>query len=110
MMPPAVGNRCRDVDDVARAHPQHRSCGLLRQMKESREIYRDHRCEVLFRILGERLGDEDAGVVDKRIYSSEALGSRAKNAFGRLRAGNVTSITKIAGSSLLRIERELAIT
>src|SRR6202043_4028039 len=59
-------------------------------MKESREIYRDHRCEILFRILGERLGDEDASVVDKRIYSPEALGSHAQNAFGRLRAGNVT--------------------
>src|ERR1700726_2541901 len=59
-------------------------------MKESREIYRDHRREVLFRILGERLGDEDASVVDKRIYLSEALGSYAQNAFGRLGAGNVT--------------------
>jgi hypothetical protein len=47
-----------------------------------------------------------------------ALGSDAKNAVGRLGAGKVTSITRItgitritriAGSSLSRIERELAI-
>jgi hypothetical protein len=91
------------------------SCGFMvaqpiePRPPESREIYRDHRCEVIFRILGERLGDEDACVVDKRIYSSEVLGSRAQNAFGRL--GRVSpSITRIAGSLLSRIERELAIT
>src|ERR1700722_2277549 len=84
------GNGLRDVDDVARAHPQHPACGLLRHMKESREIYGDHRCEVLFGILGEMLGDEDASVVDKGIYSSEALGSYGQNEFGRLGAGNVT--------------------
>ena len=45
----------------------------LRDVKEPGDVRPGHRVEVLLRVLEERLADEQAGVVDERVDTPEAL-------------------------------------
>src|SRR6266403_827108 len=83
------GDRCRDVDDVTGARPQHRGQCLLRDVEESRQIYSCHPHKVGFGIVDERLGDEDAGVVYQRVDAPKALDGRADDAVGSRGGGDV---------------------
>src|SRR5258708_33789145 len=67
-----LGEGGRYVDDVAAAPLQHLADGTLRQPEEAGEVDADHGCVVVIRIVGERLGDVDAGVVDERVDAPEA--------------------------------------
>ena len=51
---------------------QHFANGPLGQREESGEIDSDHRCIVVSGVIGERLGDEHAGIVDERVDAAEA--------------------------------------
>src|SRR6516165_3543585 len=62
-----VGDGGRDVDDVAAAVLQHLGYGAPSQPEEPREVDRDHEGVVVGGVVGERLGNEYAGVVDKGV-------------------------------------------
>src|SRR5689334_21461431 len=56
-------------------------------MEEARVIDRDDVGEIFRRVFDERLGDEDAGIVDQRIHAAEALDRGLHNPLcdGRIR-------------------------
>ena len=93
----ADGKRCRrllrdrggDVDDMAGAGLQHARRCPLRDVKKSREVRRGRRREVGLRIVDERLGDEDAGIVHQRVDASIALDGRADDALGSVGRGDI---------------------
>ena len=91
------GKRCRrllrdrggDVDDMAGAGLQHAGRCPLRDVKKSREVRRGRRREVGLRIVDERLGNEDAGIVHQRVDASIALDGRADDALGSVGRGDI---------------------
>jgi hypothetical protein len=58
---------------VAGASLQHFGDGPLSQCEKSGQVDGDDRCVVIGGVVGEWLGDEDAGVVDERVDASEAV-------------------------------------
>src|SRR5215510_14215148 len=79
----------RDLHDMAAVPPLHLCDGELCNVKEAREVDPEHSGIVGLGILSEGLGDEYAGVVDKRIYApkpGQAFGDRT---LGRFTVGNV---------------------
>jgi hypothetical protein len=68
-----VGKAGGDLHDMAAADALHRGRGELRHVEETGEIDRDDRREIRFAVLSERLGDEDARIVDERVDAPEPL-------------------------------------
>ena len=58
-------------------------------MEEAAEIDRNDRREILGGIVGERLGDEDAGIVDQRVDAAETLERLRYDLLRRRRIGDV---------------------
>jgi hypothetical protein len=58
---------------VADASLEHLADDALGQHEESREVDADRTCIVVNRVVGKRLGDEDASVVDEGVDAPEAL-------------------------------------
>ena len=58
-------------------------------MEESPKINSAHRCEIGFGIVNELLGDENTGVIDQRVDSSEPLDGPVDDALGSIAAGDV---------------------
>ena len=67
-----IDHRRRDADDAAAALlRQHLPDDALREMQEPFEICRRPGDEVLDRVVDERLGEEDAGIVDQSVDRAE---------------------------------------
>jgi hypothetical protein len=66
-----------------------RAAALCVNVKKSREVRRGRRREVGLRIVDERLGDEDAGIVHQRVDASIALDGRADDALGSVGRGDI---------------------
>jgi hypothetical protein len=89
---------------------EHLGGDALADEEEAREVRGDLRVEVLRRVLGERLGDEDPGVVDEGIDTPE-LGQASRTIRSAV-AGSPMSpgIARMSGSWLGWIERDVATT
>ena len=68
-----------DVDDVAAAVFLHLGDGQLGDVEEAVEVHRQHVGVVFSGVRGERLGDEDPGVVDQRIDTAKTCDRFADN-------------------------------
>ena len=79
----------RDLDDVAAALLLHLGDGELGDVEEARDVDADHGRIVFGGVLRERLGDEDAGVVDQRVDAAEALDGLRDHALGGVPVGDV---------------------
>ena len=66
-----------DRNDMAAARLLHLGDGALRDMEKSGEVGGHDGDLVVLRVLGERLGDEDAGVVDERVGAPQAKSARS---------------------------------
>src|SRR5947209_3722919 len=78
--------RCRDRDNAAAGLlRQHLLNGKLRDVQEAVEVRGDERPEVLGCVVRERLGEEDARVIDQRINRVEARQRRLDDFGGRCR-------------------------
>ena len=62
-------------------------------MEESPKINSAHRCEIGFGIINKLLGDENTGVVDQGVDSSEPLDGAVDDAFGSIAGGDVAVTT-----------------
>ena len=62
-----------DVDDRARAALGHVPGGLLTRIDEALQVRADHLLDVVDVVVGGRLGDEDARVVDEHIHVAEPI-------------------------------------
>ena len=82
-------DRGRDVDHMAAVPLQHLGDGPLSQPEESAEVDADQQGVVLGGVVGERLGDEDAGVVDQGVDASETLQRSADDLVGGGGLGDV---------------------
>ena len=67
----------------------HLGDGELRDVKEPADVDAQDRCVVGLGVLGERLADEDAGVVDERVDPAEPGHAFGDRTLGRLPIGNV---------------------
>src|SRR6516162_7794917 len=67
----------------------HFGDGELRDVKEAGEVDAEDRRVVGRGVLGERLGDEDAGVIDKRVDAPEPGHSFGYRTLGGVRIGDV---------------------
>src|SRR6266550_6686365 len=76
---------------------EHRRDRALRHGKESGEVDRDDVGVVLGGVIGQRLGDEDAGVVDQRVNPAELTQALADDLFGGGGIADVTLNGKHAG-------------
>ena len=65
----------RDADDVTRSLLQHLRGGALGDVEEAIDVDPHHQGVVLARVLGERLREKDARVVDQGVDPAEALES-----------------------------------
>lgn len=74
---------------VAAALAKHLLDGELGDAEEPAQVAAGDRVVVLPRVLGERFGDEDAGVVDEGVDTSEPLDRGGGDALGRGRVGDV---------------------
>jgi hypothetical protein len=74
---------------VAAASLEHLGDGPLGEPEESGEVDADHSCIVVSGVVGERLGDEEAGVVDEGVDASEALECPADDPVGGGGLGHV---------------------
>ena len=63
----------------------------LRDVEEAGEVGRDLGVEVLGRVVGEGLGDEDAGIVDQRVDPPEARNRLPDHALGGRRIADVAA-------------------
>src|SRR5882724_1302799 len=79
----------RDLHDVAAMPLLHLGDGELRDVKEAREVDTHYRFIIVLGILSERLGDEYAGVVDKRIDAPEPGQTFGNRTLGRLPVSDV---------------------
>jgi hypothetical protein len=66
-----VDQACRDLHDMAAGLIFHLRDGALRDVEEAGNVHVQHGRVIGVGILRERLGDEDAGVVDKRVDAPE---------------------------------------
>ena len=71
-----------DVDDVAAALSEHVRDGQLGHAEEPGQVHSDRGGELVLRVVGEGLGDEDPGVIDQGVYAAEALDGRVDDAVG----------------------------
>ena len=78
-----------DLHDVAAALFLHLGDGELRHMEKSGDVDAKNRRVVGLGVLGEGLGDEDAGVVDERVDAPEPRHALGNRALGRLPIGDV---------------------
>jgi hypothetical protein len=62
----------------------------LCDVQEALEVGRHQRLEVVGRVFGERLGEEDAGIVDQDVDRPEARQGRLDDIRGRCRFADVT--------------------
>ena len=62
----------------------------LGDVEETGQVHRGDRGEVVGRVLGERLADEDPGVVDQAVDPSEPVERLLHHALGGLGVGDVT--------------------
>jgi hypothetical protein len=90
-----------DVDDVAGSPLQHLGRDPLRDIEEAGEVGRDLCVEILGRVVGERLGDEDAGIVDQRVDPAEARVCLFDNALCRRRIADISGHGKDVGITAL---------
>ena len=70
---------------------EHLPDGPLRDVEEPRQVHRQHFGEVGLGVLGERLGDENPGVVDQRIDPAELPDRVPDHPVGDRRVGDVAS-------------------
>ena len=63
----------------------------LRDVEEAGEIGRDLGVEVLGRVVGEGLGDEDAGIVDQRVDPPEPRDRLPNHRFGGRRIADIAA-------------------
>ncbi len=78
-----------DVDDVAAALGEHVLDGELGDVEEAVEVHRGHGGVVVGGVVGERLGDEDACVVDQGVDPAEPFDGRLRRPFGGGAVGDV---------------------
>src|SRR3954469_16336726 len=81
----------RDVYDVTAPLLEHGVQHALRYVEEPREVHADQRAELVVGVVGERLGDEDAGVVDQGVDAAETAQCLRDHAFGRGRVRDVAA-------------------
>ena len=79
----------RDLHDMAASPFLHLGDGELGDAEEAGDVDAEDRGEVRLGVPGERLGDEDAGVVDERVDAPEPRHGFKDHAFGRLPIGDV---------------------
>ena len=101
-----------DVDDVPAALRQHRRDGALGELEEPAQVDPEDQVVVVGGVLGERLGDEDAGVVDQRVDPAELVAAPASiDPVGQARARRCRPARSApAGRRTAAIVRELATT
>jgi hypothetical protein len=87
--PGVIDEAGRDVDDVAAALDGHLADRTLRDVEEAGEVHGGGRIEILLRVVGERLADEDSGVVDQRVDAPEPVERLLHHARRRARVGDV---------------------
>jgi hypothetical protein len=92
-----VDEACRDVDDVTAALDDHLANYALRHVEEAGEVHGGDRVEVLRRVVGEFLADEDPGVVDQRVDSPEPVERLLDHALGSVRVGDVAADGEYVG-------------
>jgi hypothetical protein len=80
----------RDLHDMTAALLLHLGERELRDVEEAGDVDAQHGGEVVRGVLDERLGDEDAGVVDERIDAPEA----ANDMVGRCTASAMASASR----------------
>ena len=68
---------------------QHFGCDEFGESEEAAEVERQNRSVIVVGIVGERLGDEDAGIVDQRVDAAEAFERLRDDALRRLGIGDV---------------------
>ncbi|MCY1448301.1 hypothetical protein D9M71_649590 [compost metagenome] len=83
------GDGCGDGDDLPGAVLRHVPCGRLGGINEAFEVGVDDGLDVSRGVLGHRLGDEDAGIVDQHVDLAEGFNGLGEQSFSRLRLGNV---------------------
>jgi len=80
----------RDVHQVTSALPgQHRGDGAAGHLEEAPQVDSSHGVIVLVGVVGERLGDEDAGIVDDGVDPAEAGQGRVHDAGANAPRGHV---------------------
>ncbi|MOA37346.1 hypothetical protein D3C78_1589280 [compost metagenome] len=79
-----------DVDDVAAALLFHLGDGELGDVEEAIDVHRQHIGVVFCGVRGERLGDEDPGVVDQGIDATETGHRFTDDTPGGFRFADVT--------------------
>ena len=84
-----VDQACRDLHHMAAALLLHLGNGELGDVKETGDVDAHHRRVVSLGVLGERLPDEDAGVVDERVDAPEPRHAFGNRALGCLSVGDV---------------------
>src|SRR5262245_44234572 len=82
--------RCGQVYDVAAALRKHLANASLRNIKEAGQVHRQLASKVGLGVLDKWLGNENPGVVDKRIDSAELLDRATDDTIGDRRIGDVT--------------------
>jgi hypothetical protein len=78
-----------DIDDVTVLVLRHVGGSLLRGIEEAVQIGGDDGLHIGFGVIGDRLGNEDAGVVDQHIDLAELGDSLIKDGLGGFRLGDI---------------------
>ena len=95
--PRVVDEAGADVDDVAAALDEHLSDRTLSDVEEPGEVDRRDRGVLIEGVVGERLADEESGVVDQRVDPTEPVECQFDHALGGLRLGDVTRYREHVG-------------
>ena len=102
------GGHVHDVSAIALG--EHLGDDVRGEVKEAGQVHRGDQGVVLGGVAGERLGDEDAGVVVERIHPPEPTDRGAHELFGDRRIGNVARNGDHTRVSAGLIVREFATT
>jgi hypothetical protein len=78
-----------DLDNVTAVPLFHFRNRELRDVEEARSVYRQHGTVVGLRVFREGLGDEDAGIIDKRVDAPEPRQTLGDRLMRRLSVGDV---------------------
>jgi len=84
-----IYKRRNDTHNISRFLFQHLFHGELSDVKESQQVGRDQRIEVLGSTVREGIGAEDSGVIHQNIDSSEVLDRRFDSVGSGLRFTNI---------------------
>jgi hypothetical protein len=85
------------IDDMAAALADHLPDNALSDVEEPGEIHGGDRGIVVWRVVGERLADEDPGVIDQAVDPPEPIERPLHHALGGPGIGDVTLHGEVVG-------------